>query len=117
MRRQKTKPLQWDKLSYGITATGEVISWKRGLPRSLSPFRDSGGYWCVRLWHHGVRKGYRVHRLVCEHFHGPPPSPLHCVRHLNGVQTDCHKDNLAWGTPAENCADIITHRKGRKCRS
>jgi hypothetical protein len=50
-----------------------------------------------------------VHRLMCEAFHGPPPSDDAVVRHLNGIRTDNRPENLRWGTPAENTADMLRH--------
>ena len=48
---------------------------------------------------------FYVHRLVCEVFHGPPPSLKHQVAHKNGHPADCHVGNLRWATPKENAAD------------
>ena len=44
----------------------------------------------------------KVHRLVCEAFHGPPPSEKSVVIHINEVGTDNNPDNLKWGTQKEN---------------
>lgn len=44
----------------------------------------------------------KVHRLVCEAFHGPPPSPSHIVIHLNEDGIDNRSENLRWGTQKEN---------------
>lgn len=47
-------------------------------------------------------KTYKVHRLVCEAFHGPAPSSKHIVLHLNEEPTDNRAENLRWGTRKEN---------------
>lgn len=45
---------------------------------------------------------FKVHRLVCEAFHGPQPSPEHIVLHLDEDPSNNRSDNLRWGTREEN---------------
>ena len=47
-------------------------------------------------------KNYKVHRLVCEAFNGPPPFDKAIVMHLNDDATNNRPENLAWGTHKEN---------------
>jgi len=47
-------------------------------------------------------KNYKVHRLVCEAFHGSPPSENSVVIHINECATDNRPCNLKWGTQKEN---------------
>lgn len=47
-------------------------------------------------------KTYKLHRLVCEAFHGPPPFHKAVVMHLNENSDDNRPENLAWGTQKEN---------------
>lgn len=49
-------------------------------------------------------KNYKVHRLVCEAFAGPPPFADAVCMHLNEDATDNRPENLAWGTQKENMA-------------
>lgn len=51
--------------------------------------------------------------MVLEAFTGPAPEGSLC-RHLNGDPSDNRPSNLAWGTPAENNADMVAH--GRSTR-
>lgn len=44
----------------------------------------------------------KVHRAVCEAFHGPAPFPKAVVIHLNENGTDNRAENLKWGTQKEN---------------
>lgn len=77
--------------------------------RELTPSLDSGGY-------HQIRNGdirQRRHTLVCETYHGERPDGA-VVRHNDGVSSNDHKDNLQWGTQAENCADTVSHGKSTK---
>ncbi|WP_190329522.1 HNH endonuclease [Streptomyces venezuelae] len=57
----------------------------------------------------GAHVNRRLNRLICEAFHGAPPSPLHQAAHLNGVRTDNRADNLAWKTQRENEEDKDQH--------
>lgn len=44
----------------------------------------------------------KIHRLVCEAFHGPPPFPKAVVIHLDEDATNNRAENLKWGTQKEN---------------
>ena len=47
-------------------------------------------------------RNYKMHRLICEAFHGPAPDGLPVVLHLNEDSTDNRAENLAWGTQKQN---------------
>lgn len=47
-------------------------------------------------------KNYKIHRLVCEAFHGPAPFEGAVVLHLDEDATNNRPDNLRWGTMKEN---------------
>ena len=47
----------------------------------------------------------KVHRLVCEAFHGPAPSPDHVVAHNDENGLNNVPDNLRWATHEENAND------------
>ncbi len=61
---------------------------------------DRGGYfvWVEPKDGDGPVKAY-VHDLVCATFNGPPPSPDHVVKHLDGDITNNKATNLAWVQP------------------
>ena len=44
----------------------------------------------------------KVHRLVCEAFHGPAPEGQAVVIHLDEDATNNRPENLKWGTQKEN---------------
>jgi hypothetical protein len=44
----------------------------------------------------------KVHRLVCEAFHGEPPFVNAVVIHLDEDSTNNRPENLRWGTQKEN---------------
>lgn len=72
----------------------------------ISQSKSGAGYLYVTLFPR--RKCARVNRLVLEAFVGIP-APGHVSRHLNGVKDDNRLDNLAWGTSAQNSADMVSH--------
>ena len=80
------------------------------------------GYSYFNATLNGKRKTLKFHRLVCEAFHGPAPSPRHVVAHCNGNRLDNRAENLRWATTKENHGDRYEHgtnpagsRNGRAC--
>jgi hypothetical protein len=47
-------------------------------------------------------RNYKIHRLVCEAFHGPQPTDKPVVIHLDEDATNNRPENLKWGTQKEN---------------
>ena len=58
-------------------------------------------YWYVSLMHNGVRKAYRVHRLVYETFIGPIPDNM-VIDHIDGDRNNNNVSNLRCVTLSEN---------------
>lgn len=48
------------------------------------------------------RKNYKVARLVCEAFNGPPPSNYAVCMHVDENARNNAPTNLKWGTQKEN---------------
>lgn len=44
----------------------------------------------------------KIHRLICEAFHGPAPFPKAVVIHLDENALNNRPENLKWGTQKEN---------------
>lgn len=86
-----------------------LLPWRGKVGRPLAGFQNTHGYLRVKVNIGNKRKTIMVHKVVCEAFHGPKPSPAHQVRHLNGIKTDNRPSNLAWGTAKENAADRTAH--------
>jgi hypothetical protein len=53
-------------------------------------------YWSPKYGH------MKVHRLVCEAFHGPPPFDRAVVIHIDENALNNRPENLRWGTQKEN---------------
>ena len=101
--------------NYCITKDGRV--WSNFRKRWLNLKLNSDGYYILTARRNNQRVYLRVHRLVLETFVGPCPEGMEC-RHLNGIRTDNHLDNLCWGTRSENFQDSVRlgviNRKGEK---
>ncbi|MCU1680914.1 MAG: hypothetical protein JWQ81_1653 [Amycolatopsis sp.] len=67
------------------------------------------GYRALPLYRGDGGASHRIHRLVCEAFHGTP-LPGQVVRHLDGDCLNNCAENLTWGTFSENSRDAVRHR-------
>jgi len=102
--------------AYFVSPDGHVFSKKSGTLQRIG-WMTKAGYERVELVHNGhVRRSF-THRLICEIYHGPPPSDKHVVAHLNGKKTDNRPENLRWSLAHENRLDDVAHRAARALRS
>lgn len=74
----------------------------------LKPRQSKTGYMRVSLCKNSKSKDHYVHALVLEAFVGPRPEGKQ-VRHRNGKRHDNRLQNLVWGTPIEQGADMRQH--------
>lgn len=102
--------------AYLITEKGRVFTTLNKGPKSTQVFKElktqvkQNGYVGFRVsLGQGRRKDILVHSAVALTFLGEKPSPMHQVRHLDGNKKNNKVENLAWGTPKENCQDRILH--------
>ena len=87
--------------SEAIMPNGGVRAYKTKWIRGVLRKSRRGARHC----YYGVTyrgKNYKIHRLVCEAFHGIPPKSRSIVLHLNESSTDNRPENLRWGTQKEN---------------
>ncbi len=79
--------------------------------RPLYQGKDKDGYLIVMPRIDKKRVVRKVHRLVCEAFHGQPPEGKNCALHNDGVKTNNHPTNLRWGSQKDNKDDCMKHFK------
>ena len=81
---------------------------KIGKLRQLKPgIQSTGKYYVVSVKKDGIRKTHRVHRLICETFHGTPSDTKLTVSHLDGNWKNNIPSNLKW----ESYSDNLNHKK------
>lgn len=89
--------------TYKVSDHGDIIRSACGtaLPQSeldkKSPF-NSTDYQAVTLY----GKRVRVHRIVCETFHGPAPEGKTIVHHKDERKNNNRASNLEWSNQSEN---------------
>lgn len=85
--------------NWQASSLGRIMNSKQKLIK-LTP--GSGGYLLCLM----IGAQYRVNRVICHTFHGPPPSHIHQAAHRDNVRTNNREDNLYWATPLQNAADL-----------
>lgn len=70
-------------------------------------------YWYVHLMHNGIRKDYRVHRLIYKTYKGEIPDGM-VIDHIDGNTKNNNIDNLRCVTVSENCRNPNTKYKVSK---
>ena len=78
---------------------GRVWYTKKG--KVLKPTKTSTGYWKIELKSDGVKKSYKVHRLVAFAFISKPDGK-DLINHIDGNPLNNHFMNLEWCTQSEN---------------
>lgn len=112
---EKWLPIKGYEGLYEISNYGRVRSLnyrKTGKRKVLKCHARLGYYMKTSLVKDGVRKYYRVHRLVAEAFLPPPLEGQTQVHHKNGDKRDNRVldsySNLEWVSPQGNMADELT---------
>lgn len=100
--------------SYEVSEFGDVRRCAPGIRggfvgKVMKPYVREDGY-RMYILREGNRSFHRkAHQLVAAEFVGAKPFPKAEVRHLDGTRTNDHFTNLAWGSSAENKADMLIH--------
>lgn len=103
----------WNPEKYEVNYNGEVRNRITG--RILKPGHTKDGYLQVVLYDKGVKKTFRLHRLIWESYYGPIPNGYE-INHLDENKTNCHlsnlslvtrKENINWGTKIQRTANSL----------
>ena len=106
MKEEIFKPIEGYEELYEISSYGNVRSLGNGNSncckrKIMKPWINSGGYKQVDLVKDGIRKKYRVHRLVAQAFL-PNPNNFQLVNHKDENPSNNCVDNLEWCTVKYN---------------
>ena len=92
---------------YKVSNHGRVKSVKKQLVLKIC---GSGNRYKTVALCNGMRKTFRLHRLVAAAFI-PNPDNKPCIDHIDGDRTNNHADNLRWVTYLENNNNPITKKR------
>lgn len=70
--------------------------------RVLTAKRSTNGYRHVDLSMRDRKVRHLIHRLVAFAFIGAPPTPAHCVNHIDGDKANNRPSNIEWVSQSEN---------------
>ena len=84
---------------YAITSCGKVWSYRS--QKFLKPADNGHGYLSLVLTKDGIKKHYRVHRLVAEAYLGEPEG--RDVNHKDSCRSNNNVNNLEYVSRQENC--------------
>lgn len=101
-----------------LSATGQIRRrtqrWNPSQPgKILKQWRNRKCGYCYVTIQYKLRL---AHRLICEAFHGKPPSRLHQTAHGDGKSANNRPDNLRWATRRQNYQDQILHGTSKRGR-
>lgn len=82
---------------YQVSNLGYVTNGRK----KLKTYTINSGYACLKLYKHGVKSSFLLHRLVAESF-CPNPDNKPEVNHKDGDKLNCSATNLEWVTSSEN---------------
>lgn len=91
--------------AYKVSNQGDVVHAKTMEPLKQNELdkkcpRNGSDYMGVHI--KGIKSAVRVHRIVCETFHGPSKNGKVLVDHRDEYKDNNAACNLSWVTPAEN---------------
>ena len=98
---------------YKVSNYGRVKSIKKQLVLKIC---GSGNRYKTVALCNGMRKTFRLHRLVAAAFI-PNPENKPCIDHIDGNPFNNHVDNLRWVTHSENNNNPITKQRQSKSAS
>lgn len=95
---------------YKVTRLGRIFKFEEAGMIEIKPCVNSWGYLVFSMSKNGVRKMYKLHRVVAIHFvHNPNPKKLKQVNHKDGNKLNCKDDNLEWNDNKMNNVHKVEH--------
>lgn len=94
-----------------IADNGVVFNYRRGFLEFQRP-HENFGYHICGITVNGVRKDYRISRLVGEYY-VPNPEDKPVINHLDGNKKNNLYTNLEWSTISENTKHAFDHGLAR----
>lgn len=85
--------------NYAISNYGNIKNVKKN--KILKPVKNKNGYLEYTFCQNGIKKTFRIHRLVGLYFI-PNIENKPYINHKNGIKTDNNVNNLEWCTAKEN---------------
>ena len=85
--------------NYEISNLGNVKNTDTG--RILKPGKNTNGYYFVGLSKNGIRKYFKIHKLIALHFI-PNPENFPCIDHIDRDRTNNSISNLRWISNSNN---------------
>lgn len=104
--------------NYKVSNLGRIKSLnynKTGKEKLLSLCKDKNGYLYINLCKNGVRKIYRLHRLVAYVFI-PNIMNYNCIDHKDTNKENNAISNLVWVTQKQNCNNGLTRMKNSETK-
>lgn len=95
--------------NYEISDLGRVRNIFTKRPRKVRIDRD--GYHVLTLCKDGKYYYRSIHKMVCQNFNGPQPTPNHQALHKDDDKDNNVPGNLYWGLHQSNMNDMIINGK------
>lgn len=95
---------------FRINKKGQLKNIKTGTIIKVHPDKD--GYIRTNIWINGIRRNFKIHRMIAIHFI-PNPENKPQVNHKDGNKANNSISNLEWCTAGENQRHAI--KTGLKC--
>lgn len=104
--REKWKTIKGYRGLYKVSNRGRVLYIKTNTIKHS--YLNRQGYHQITLFKNGVKKSFKLHRLVAQAF---IPNPLNkpFINHIDGDKDNNRVCNLEWVTSAENNRHAIEH--------